>query len=275
MIRSLLYVPASSPKFIAKAHERGADAVILDLEDAVAPADKVLARAALAEAVPSVGRNGAKVFVRLNAEPELQRADAEAAVRAGAFGLYLAKARDPEAIKQLADFIAPIEAEMGRGETQFVALIEDPGAVLDARPIARAPRILALTSGGEDIATAMGAEPTPEVLRLPKLLIHYAAKAEGKLSFGMLRAITDYTDLEGIAASAKEARSFGFDGSSCVHPSAVALLNAGFGASADELAWAGRVVAAADETEAGAFTVDGKMVDAPIVARARAILARG
>ena len=80
-LRSLLYVPASSEKFIAKAHERGADAIILDLEDAVAPADKTHARENLAEAVPSVGQNGAKVFVRINAEPELQLDDAAAACR--------------------------------------------------------------------------------------------------------------------------------------------------------------------------------------------------
>ena len=84
MIRSLLYVPANQPRFIAKAHERGADAIILDLEDAVPAGEKDAARAALAEAVPAVGRNGAKVFVRIKAQPELMAADAEAACRAGA-----------------------------------------------------------------------------------------------------------------------------------------------------------------------------------------------
>ncbi|UXN72904.1 aldolase/citrate lyase family protein [Devosia sp. A8/3-2] len=83
MIRSLLYVPASSERFIAKAHERGADAVILDLEDAVVAADKAGAQARLAEAVSAVGRNGAKVFVRINADPALMLGDAEAACRAG------------------------------------------------------------------------------------------------------------------------------------------------------------------------------------------------
>ena len=83
VIRSLLYVPASSERFIARAHERGADAIILDLEDAVVPAEKAAARARLATATPSVTQRGATVFVRINSQPELMRLDAEAACRAG------------------------------------------------------------------------------------------------------------------------------------------------------------------------------------------------
>src|SRR5688572_19321862 len=101
VIRSLLYVPASSERFVAKAAERGADAIILDLEDAVAPSEKVAARGKLPESVKSVGRNGATVFVRINAEPERMRADAEAAVAAGAFGLLVPKSRDPKALREL------------------------------------------------------------------------------------------------------------------------------------------------------------------------------
>ena len=102
MIRSLLYVPASSERFVAKAAERGADAIVLDLEDAVAPSEKVAARNNLNQTVPAVGAKGATVFVRINSEPERQRADAEAAVAAGAFGLLVTKARDPKALRELA-----------------------------------------------------------------------------------------------------------------------------------------------------------------------------
>lgn len=273
-LRSLLYVPASSEKFIARAHERGADAIILDLEDAVAPADKTRARENLAEAVPSVGQNGAKVFVRINAEPELQLDDAASACHAGAFGLYIAKTRSLEQLWRVSDHVERIERALGRPELVFVPLIEDPGAVLEARTFARYDRTLALTSGGEDIAAAMGAEPLPEVLRLPKLMIHMAAKAEGKLSFGTLGSTANYSDLAGISAAAREARAHGFDGASCVHPSVVPILNAGFAPSEEQVAWARRVVEAAEASGQGAFALDGKMIDAPIVARARAILAQ-
>ena len=272
MIRSLLYVPANSERFIAKAHERGADAIILDLEDAVAPAEKSAARAALAAAVPSVGRNGAKVFVRINAEPELLPGDAAAACRAGAYGLYVPKVRSAQTVADLAAFLEPIEAGLGRDAMAFVAIIEDPRAVLDARSIAKAPRLLALSVGGEDLALQLGGEPTPDVLRFPKLLVHYAAKAEGLLSFGLLQSTADYADTAAITASALEARRHGFDGASSIHPAVVPLLNAAFAPSAEELAWARRVVDAAAD-QAGAFVVDGRMVDAPVIARARHILA--
>jgi citrate lyase subunit beta/citryl-CoA lyase len=273
-LRSLLYVPAHVERFVARAHERGADAIILDLEDAVPPAEKERARASLVEAVAAVGRAGAKVFVRTNAGAELMKLDAEAACRAGALGLFLPKVRDPDAIAGLAGFLTPIEAEIGRADMQFVALIEHPAAVLDARAIARSPRVIALATGSEDLALAMGAAPTPEVLRFPKLLVHYAARAEGLLSFGLLRSIADYADLDAVRLAAEEARAFGFDGATCIHPSAVPVLNEAFGPSQEEIAWAERVVSAAEASE-GVLVVDGMMVDAPVVARARKILSAG
>jgi citrate lyase subunit beta/citryl-CoA lyase len=272
MIRSLLYVPASSERFISKAHERAADAIILDLEDSVAPADKDAARGALTEAVPAVSRDGAKVFVRINADPALQMDDAVAAVRAGADGLIIAKTETAEALAALAEKLAPIERDAGVAPTPFAALIETPGAVLDARTIARAPRLFALLTGGEDLANTMGAAPTPEVLRFPKLLVHYAAKAKGLLSFGLLRSVADYSDHDGIEAAAAEAKLFGFDGATCVHPSVVPLLNEGFSPSEAELSWAHRVIRAAESHAGGAFTLEGQMVDAPVLARARRIL---
>src|SRR5437879_6658922 len=110
MIRSLLYVPASSQRFVAKAHERGADAIILDLEDAVAPAEKSRARAALAAAVPAVGRNGATVFVRVNAlSTGLALDDAQAACEAGAFGLFVAKVQAPAEVARIGAHLESVE----------------------------------------------------------------------------------------------------------------------------------------------------------------------
>lgn len=272
-MRSLLYVPAHSERFIAKAHERGADAIILDLEDAVPPEAKDAARTGLKESVAAVRRGGAKVFVRINAEEDMRQDDAVAACRAGADGLYVPKVRGPAELAALAELLEPVEAELGRTETRLVALIEDPGAVLDARAIASAPRLFGLSTGGEDIALAMGAQPTPDVLRFPKLLVHYAAKAAGLMSFGLLRSVADYTDLEAIAAAVREARDHGFDGASCVHPAVVPLLNDGFAPSEAELAWAERVLAEA-QRHSGAFALDGRMIDAPIIARARMVLGR-
>jgi citrate lyase subunit beta/citryl-CoA lyase len=275
-IRSLLYVPVSSDRFLAKAHERGADAVILDLEDAVAPALKDAARERLGEAVAMVRRNGAAVFVRVNSEPDRLRLDTEAACRAGADGLMVPKSRDPGVLAALADLLGAVEQVAGRNATLLVPMIEDAGAVLDARAIATAsPRVFALMTGGEDLATTLDAEPAPDVLRLPKLLVHLAAKAAGVRSFGLLRTVADYNDLAGIEQSAAEARRHGFDGASCVHPDVVPILNRAFLPSDAELSHARALIAAADKAQAagiGAFQFEGRMVDEPVVKRARALI---
>ena len=273
-MRSLLYVPAHSERFIARAHERGADAIILDLEDSVAPEHKAAARAGLERSVAAVRRGGARVFVRINAGDDRRTDDAVAACRAGADGLVVPKVRQSDRLAALATALEAIEQQMGRRPLHFIALIEDPAAVLNASAIAHAPRLLGLATGGEDLATALGARPTPDVLRLPKLLVHYAAKARGLLSLGLLRTIADYTDLGAIELAVQEAKEHGFDGATCIHPSTIPLLNAGFSPDAAEVDWAKRVMAEAGH-QAGAFAMDGRMIDAPVIARARALLELG
>jgi citrate lyase subunit beta/citryl-CoA lyase len=269
-LRSLLYVPAHSERFIARAHERGADAIILDLEDAVPEERKTAARDDLAATIASVTRNGATAFVRINSGAR-QREDALAATGAGAHGLFIPKAGDPNALEALAGTLRAEEVRIGRMATPFVAMIEDPAAMLDARAIARVQRVMALSFGAEDFTAITGGSPTPDVLRYPKLAVHYAAKAEGKLSLGLLQSIADYSDLERLAAAAREAKAHGFDGATCIHPSGVPALNDGFAPSEAERDWATRVLAAAQQSDA-AFTLDGRMVDAPVLARARRIL---
>ena len=151
--------------------------------------------------------------------------------------------------------------------------------MLDARAIAGATsRVHALVAGGEDLATSLDAEPTPEVLHLPKLLVHLAAKAAGVRSYGLLRTVADYSDLAAVEKSAHAARAFGFDGASCVHPSVVPILNRAFAPSQEALDRARRLLAAAEMAKAkgeGAFAFEGQMVDEPVIKRAQAVLARG
>jgi len=218
------------------------------------------------------------VFVRINSDDELWRLDAEAATRAGAFGLLVPKTREPARLRELAGLLEGLERRIGGAEVALVPMIEDAGAVLDARAIATAtPRIFGLVAGGEDLATALDAEPTPEALHLPKLLVHLAAKAAGVRSFGLLRTVADYGDLAAVEKSAREARALGFDGASCVHPNVVPVLNRAFSPSEQEVDRARRLLAAAGEAKArgeGAFAFEGKMVDEPVVRRALALLAR-
>ncbi|MBD8653643.1 HpcH/HpaI aldolase/citrate lyase family protein [Rhizobium sp. CFBP 13726] len=272
MISSLLYVPGNAPRFLEKAGQRGADAVIVDLEDAVPEAAKTEARDGLARWVPAIKKAGGRVFVRVNHSERLIE-DAIAATQAGADGLYVPKVCSPDVLDRLAKSLENHEKD--RSPIAFVPLIEDMQGLFEVRSIAKGPRVMALACGGEDLATAMDAKPTPEVLRYPKLMIHYAAKEAGVLSLGLLRTIADFADKEALRAAVLEARDFGFDGASCIHPSVVPILNEGFAPSPQEVAWALKVVAANEREAAagrGAFMLDGKFIDAPIVTRAENLI---
>jgi len=253
-LRSLLYVPADNPRFLARAQARGADALILDLEDGVAEAHKDVARGALAGAIPRL--NGARVFVRVNATPDRRADDIAAAMASGAYGIVLPKVGSPDDIA-------------GAG-LRVIALIEDPAALSRAEAIARHPAVIAMALGSEDFATAIGARPTPEVLRLPMQLVHYAAKSAGRLSLGLFRSIADMAADSAILAAATEARSFGFDGAACIHPAAVPPLNRGFSPGADEVAEARAILAAF--ALGGAVRLGTRMIDKPIADRARRTL---
>ena len=259
-MRSLLYVPADNARFIARAHERGADCLILDLEDSVADAAKAGARAGLAAAVAQLRRGPAQVAVRVNAGVP---ADVQAAVAAGADLIVLPKCDSPAAIADLDALLTAVAAP----RLPVLGIVESPAGVLAAALTAQHPRLAGMMTGSEDLALALGARPDPDVLTFPKLMVHYAAKAAGRFSFGLIRSIADYADLDAIAQAARDARRHGFDGASCVHPAAVAVLNRAFLPDADEVAWAHRVLAATATT-----TVDGRMVDRPVLARARMIL---
>lgn len=278
ILRSMLIVPASSERFLARAGDRGADAIILDLEDGVAPFEKRRARENLVQAVPLVGSRGAVVFIRINNRADLVLADAEAACRAGAFGLVVPKVRTPVDLIRIAEHLEPIELQTGLSALRLIALIEDPGAVFDARAIATAtPRVLGLSAGGEDLALALGAEPVPEVLRLPKMMVHMAARAAGVMSFGLFKTVADFNDIEGMRAAARESRLFGFDGASCIHPQVVPILNEAFTPSDAEIEKARAILAAFEASLSrgeGAVAFEGRMLDEPVVARARAVLAR-
>lgn len=275
MYRSLLYVPASSPKFIEKAHLRNADAIILDLEDAVAENQKENARSKLADSVNQVSQNGAAVFIRVNNDPKWLKEDVIASAKSKATGIYLPKVKDVKELESLEPLFTDIENKTGRDTVKIVALIEEPLGVLNAQAIAQHPRVFALTAGSEDLATSMGAVPSPEVLHLPKLLVHLAAKAHNRYSFGLLKSIVDYKNIDDMKKSIKEAKNFGFDGASCLHPSIVSLLNKGFIAEQKEIEFAKRLLIEVEnqaKAGIGAFNFEGQFIDAPIIQRAKTLL---
>lgn len=278
--RSLLYVPTHVEKFVASAHTRGADAIVLDLEDAVPPDEKARARSLVQSAAAQVGQGGADVLVRINAGRELALPDIEAAVSERVSALYLPKVESAQEVKALEAAVAEAERAKGLavGHTAFIALIESAQGFLSMVEIARAsPRVAALSLGSEDFATDLGMDATDETLFGYKQQLILAAAVARVGAIGVIGAQTSFADPEAYRAMARRSRAFGFSGSSCIHPKQVPLLNEGFSPTEAEVAYAQRVVAeaaAAEREGRGAFAIEGKMIDAPIVARAQGLLAR-
>lgn len=278
--RSILYVPGNVPRFIDRAHERGADCVLVDLEDSVTPAEKPVARAMLPETMAKVVRGGADVAVRINRPMRLAIPDLEAAVRPGLSTLFVTKTEGVQHLRLLDEAVSELERERGMppGGIGFAAMIEHPRAMAHLDDIAaHAPRLVAMMLGGEDFALETGSIPGDETLELPKRLVAFAAQAHGVAMIGVLGTVADYTDPAAYRRSAERARRFGFSGGTCVHPGLVQALNEAFTPGADEIAHARRLIAADEEAAAegrGSFTVDGKMIDVPVIDRARRLLRR-
>jgi citrate lyase subunit beta/citryl-CoA lyase len=276
--RSLLFVPAHVERFIARAHERGADGVILDLEDAVPAAEKPAARAMLRDSIASITRNGTMAMVRVNHSLRYIGQDLEAAVLPGLTALVLPKVEDAGFVRDVADTVAELEVERGLqpGGIRLILQVETPGALFVLPAIAGAhPRVAAMTLGPEDYSAAIGGVPEPDTLLAPNYAVLCAARAVGILPLGFVGSIGAYSDIAAFAEMARRARRLGFRGALIVHPSQVGPLNEAFTPTAEELDWARRVVAgdaAARAEGRGAFQVDGKMVDPPVVRRAEEIL---
>jgi len=278
--RSLLFVPSNNERFIDKAHTRGADGIILDLEDSVPAPERADARRMLGESVRRVASAGADVLVRINAEPDEAPADLQAAVIPGVRALLVPKVDDPQTLRALSAEVARLEAANGMtsGSVRFVVLVESALGLLRAEAIARAaPRTVAMELGGEDFALSTGMVPDGDTLALPKQMVLYAARAAGLVPLGILGSIADYGDTRAYRETAERSRRFGFEGAACIHPSNVPVLNEVFTPKAAELEHAERVVDAyekAKQAGSGAVSVDGRMIDVPVVDRAQKLLAR-
>jgi citrate lyase subunit beta/citryl-CoA lyase len=278
--RSALYVPSNVPKFIDGAHKRGADAIIVDLEDSVPIAERPAARRDLIATAEAVSRGGADVIVRINRPWRQTMLDLEAAISPKVKALAVTKVDSADHIKLIAEVVSELEAERGMevGSTQFMAMIETPGAWFQMPQIAQAStRIIALTLGGEDFALEMGMLPTAEALMMPKQQLAIAARSAGILPLGFIGTVADYKDLDAFRQTVRRSRRLGFRGASVIHPGQIAILNEEFAPAPDEVASAKKIVAAYDEAVAagrGSISVDGKMIDVPVVFRAEALLAR-
>lgn len=256
---ALLFCPGDRPDRYAKA-AAAADAVVLDLEDAVAPEAKARARSEVAGAVAEWGD---RAVVRVNAlGTPWHEADVTAMRRAGVRQLMLPKAQRPEELERLDDF-------------EVVALCESAAGVLNARALAGSPHCAALFWGGEDLIADLGGRASRDahgryhpVVEQARSTVLLAAGEAGRPAIDTVHIAIG--DLEGVAQESVRAADSGFRAKACIHPSHVPAIRAGFAPTEEQTAWAREVLAAA-EGEAGVFVFRGRMIDAPLLAHARAI----
>jgi citrate lyase subunit beta/citryl-CoA lyase len=258
MKRSYLFVPGNRPERYAKALAAGADAVIIDLEDAVAPADTDSARQSLrgwlAPAHP--------VLVRINSSDSAWFADDLAlAGLPGVAGIILPKAEQAADIARL----------MQQGAPAVLPLIESALGLHRALELARQPGVLRLLFGSIDFSVDLGITEGVEELQYFRSHLVLVSRLAG-IQSPVDGVTTTLDDVPRITEDSRRARRNGFGGKLCIHPRQVAHVNAAFAPSLEEVAWAERVLQAVDNTDGAAVAIDGKMVDRPVILQAQAIM---
>lgn len=286
LLRSLLFAPGNRPRMVEKVVTCGADAVILDLEDAVPIAEKEAARSAVRAALESYPV-GTRAYVRINPlgqktsfSQDLGRGDLEAVVCPRIAGVLLPKAETVTELLEVDTLLTRLEALHGmeRNSVDLVPLIETALGVWNVKEIAESvPRVRRVSFGGGDFTRDIGvpwSKDETEVLyaRCRVVVASRVARREQPLD----TVWTDIQDPEGLRRSARLARQLGFQGKACIHPSQVTIVNEAFSPTDDEVAEAQRIVeafAAAEAQGMASVTVDGRMIDYPVVEAARRVLA--
>lgn len=273
--RSLLFTPGDRPEMLRKAPAAGADVVVFDLEDAVAPERKGEAREVVAEVLRDPDFDpGPEVCVRVNSVGVAAAVDLDALGDAleGVDAVMVPKVRRPDDVRTLARLLDERDVD-----ADVLALIETAAGVLEAGDIAAVDATDALVFGAEDLAADLGATRTEEGTEVLHAREHVvlAASAAGIDALDTIHA--DIEDLDGLRESAQFAVQLGFDGKLAIHPSQVEVINDAFTPETDEMEWAERVLEAKERADAegrGVFTVDGEMIDRPLVERAKRVLER-
>ncbi|WP_110714416.1 HpcH/HpaI aldolase/citrate lyase family protein [Salinicola acroporae] len=262
--RSALFVPANRPERIPKALASGADIVIVDLEDAVAPAARPMARQALSDFLETASPGA--VWVRINAADTADFLEDLALCRdqTGIAGLVVPKAESTRSLAQVEALGYPM-----------IPLIESAKGLDHLDKLAQVDGVVQLSFGALDLSLDLGIEPGSEggdwMLNQARYQIILQSRLAG-LAAPIETVHPEFRDMGVIQRAARRAVEMGFGGMLCIHPSQVTLVNDTFLPTADQLAWAKRVIAAAEQ-DAGAGQIDGQMIDAPVMARARRLVA--
>jgi citrate lyase subunit beta/citryl-CoA lyase len=284
-LTSLLFVPADSEKKFDKARQIGANGLILDLEDSVAPSNKATARAGLAGWIEAAnGPRDWAFWVRVNPfDTGMTVEDLDAVVRSGLDGIVLPKSNGGQDVERLADLISARELAQGMPEGHvkiIVVATETAAAMFNLGSYAPAhPRLAALTWGAEDLGAVIGSTTNKDdtgdwtaTYQLARSLCLYAAANAGVPALDTLYA--DFRDPDGLEAACKTSRRDGFVGRVAIHPAQVERINRAFAPSEGDIALARRIVAAFEANpKLGTIGIEGKMYDIPHLKTARRTLA--
>lgn len=278
--RTSLYIPGNNPGMLVNAAVFGADSVIFDLEDAIPLAEKDSARILVRNALRSLRYPGTEVTVRVNSlSTPFGRADFEEIVPLAPSALRLPKCETATDLREADGLITELERRSGIpvGTVKIITIIETALGGSNLLEIARSSqRIVALNYGAEDYTADLGAVRTMEGRELDDIRARtvMAARIAGVQALDSV--FTDVNDSEGLFAEVVRIRELGFDGKSVIHPRQVAVVHRAFTPSDREISFARRVLKAMEEAalkNSGVLSLDGRMVDAPVVAKARKILA--
>jgi citrate lyase subunit beta/citryl-CoA lyase len=281
MLRSLLFIPGHRGRFYEKLAEFKPDAVIIDLEDAVPGSEKALARSMARERLGGPLLQSFQVFVRVNdVRTPFFRNDIDGIVASGLDGIFLPKSESSDELREANMLLAQAELRAGLpiGQIRLVPIVESVQGALRAEAIVTAsPRVLALSFGSEDFSLDLGVERSRDGVetRYPRAHVALVAHGFGRLAFDT--PWTDIADTAGLERETIEGRQLGYTGKCAIHPSQIPIINAAFSPTDDEVRWATRVIEAyeaAITTGTGAINLDGKLIDVPMVARARRVLER-
>jgi citrate lyase subunit beta-like protein len=278
--RALLYVPGDDRHKIEKALTFGVDCICLDMEDGVAPSRKAAARVEIAKALRDLDFGNAERLARINhVGSGLEKDDIQAVLPAHPDGILVPKIEDPGQIQWASEIIEGAELAHGWQINSIRLLIdvETARGVLNLKDIASHPRLDALIFGGEDYAASVGATRTPEAVELmyPRQAVLTAAAANGLQAIDIVTI--DFTDLDALRREAEFGAGLGYSGKQIIHPNQVEPVQTAFTPNEQAIADARRIVegfAASEKAGKGAFALDGKMIDKPLVRNAEKVLER-
>ncbi|MCX7829137.1 MAG: CoA ester lyase [Thermanaerothrix sp.] len=275
MRRTMLYLPGNNPNMLLRGYLFGPDGIILDLEDSVPEGEKSAARVLVREALKKWDFGGCEVTVRINGmdTPHMEK-DLEEIVPCGVDGVRLPKVEDPEQVKELHQMLSRIEARCGmeEGRTKVFCLLESARGIVRAYDIASASsRVAAIIPGGEDLAADLRTSRSKEGTELDWARRHVVMAARAVGVDPLDTVFPSINDPEGLKAETEFIKQLGYEGKSVIHPSQIRVVHSVFTPKPEEVAKARRIVEAAMEAKAqgkGAVSVDGRMVDVPVVKRA-------